>query len=75
MFLGLKIMTKITCQIGNIIIILFPWTILSIVCLSCFMKQKSAFMSLIAILSLTVAFAPTLIDDVSALKSALEIHY
>ena len=33
------------------------------------MKQKSTFMSLIAILSLTMLFASTLIDDASALKS------
>ena len=34
------------------------------------MKQKSTFMGLIAILSLTMALAPTLIDDALALKSA-----
>jgi hypothetical protein len=36
----------------------------------CFMKQKSTFMGLIVILSLTMALTPTLIDDASALKSA-----
>ncbi|MEK0321023.1 MAG: alpha/beta fold hydrolase, partial [Nitrosopumilus sp.] len=34
------------------------------------MKQKSTFMGLIAILSLTMALTPTLIDDASAMKSA-----
>ena len=34
------------------------------------MKQKSVLMGLVAILSLTIALTPTLIDDASALKSA-----
>ncbi len=34
------------------------------------MKQKSVFMGLLAILSLTMTLTPTLIDDALALKSA-----
>jgi hypothetical protein len=35
------------------------------------MKQKSTFMGLIAILSLTMALPPALIDDVWAIKSII----